>query len=67
MINYTGGYFQTAEKSYSNQISKLTDKIKKAETSVERYRERLEAKFASMDLLISKIQNQYSSFLSGGI
>ena len=37
------------------------------ETSVERYRERLEAKFASMDLLISKIQNQYSSFLSGGI
>ena len=67
MISFSSGYFQTAEKSYNNQISKITEKIKKAETAVERYRERLEAKFASMDLLISKIQNQYSSFLSGGI
>ncbi len=58
------GYFASADKSYSNQISKLDDKITKAQKSVERYRERLEAKFASMDLLIANIQNQYSSFLS---
>ena len=64
-LTYSSGYFQTAEKSYNNQISKLTNQIKKAETAAERYRERLEAKFASMDLLISKIQNQYSSFLTG--
>lgn len=58
------GYFASAEKSYSSEISKLDNKIKKAQESVARYRERLEAKFASMDLLIANIQNQYSSFLS---
>ena len=30
---------------------------------VERYKARLEAKFSAMDLLIAKMQNQYSSFL----
>ena len=57
------GYFSSAEKSYNTQIQRLDNKIKKANEAVERYRERLEAKFASMDLLISNMQNQYSSFL----
>ena len=59
----TTGYFTSAERSYNNQISRLDDKIEKAQKAVERYKEQLEAKFASMDLLISKMQNQYSSFL----
>ena len=59
----TTGYFSSAERSYSNQISRLDSKIEKAQKAVERYKEQLEAKFASMDLLISKMQNQYSSFL----
>ena len=59
------GYFSSAEKSYNTQISRIDNKIKKAKDAVERYRERLEAKFASMDLLISNMQNQYSSFLGG--
>ena len=59
----TTGYFTSAERSYNNQISRLDDKIAKAQKAVERYREQLEAKFSSMDLLISKMQNQYSSFL----
>ena len=63
-ITFSGGYFQSAENSYNKQISRLTDKIKKAESAVEKYRERLERKFSVMDNLISKIQNQYSSFLS---
>ena len=58
------GYFASADKSYASEISRLDTKIKKAQTAVERYQERLEAKFASMDLLIANIQNQYSSFLS---
>ena len=57
------GYFASAERSYNSKISTLDNKIKKAQNAVERYRERLEAKFASMDLLISNMQNQYSSFL----
>ena len=59
----TIGYFTSAERSFNNQISRLDSKIEKAERAVEKYKERLEAKFASMDLLISKMQNQYSSFL----
>ena len=59
----TTGYFTSAERSYNNQISRLDSKIEKAQKAVERYKEQLEAKFASMDLLISKMQNQYSSFL----
>jgi flagellar capping protein FliD len=62
-IDGTMGYFSSAERSYGKQLSRIDDKIQKAKTVVERYRERLEAKFASMDLLISNIQNQYSSFL----
>lgn len=59
------GYFTSAENSYTKEINKLDEKIKKANEAVERYRIRLENKFSAMDLLISKLQNQYSSFLSG--
>ena len=59
----SAGYFASAEKGFNTQISRLDNKIKKAQEAVERYRERLEAKFASMDLLIANMQNQYSSFL----
>lgn len=57
------GYFSSAEKSFNSQISRLDDKINKANAAVERYRSRLETKFQAMDMLISKMQNQYSSFL----
>ena len=62
-ISANSGFFTSAEMSYNKQISNLDNKIEKAKKAVERYRERLEAKFASMDLLISNMQNQYSSFL----
>ncbi len=57
------GYFASAEKSYSKKISNLDDKIDKANKAADRYKVRLEAKFKAMDMLISKFQNQYSSFL----
>lgn len=57
------GYFSSAEKSYNTKISNLDNKIKKTQSSVERYKERLESKFSSMDMLIANLQNQYSSFL----
>lgn len=57
------GYFASAEKSYSSKIKRLDDKITKTQKSVEKYKERLESKFASMDLLIANMQNQYSTFL----
>ena len=57
------GYFDSANTSYNNQISRLDDKIEKAQKAVERYKLRLEAKFSAMDQLIARIQNQYSNFL----
>ena len=60
------GYFSTAEASMTKKITNFNNKIDKANAAVESYKARLEAKFSSMDLLISKMQNQYSSFLSGG-
>ena len=62
-LKYASGYFSSAEKSYNNQIQRLNAKIEKEQKAVERYKERLEAKFASMDLLISQMQSQFSSFL----
>lgn len=59
-----GGYFTSAEKSYSDQIRKINEKITKANKSVETYKSQLEAKFKTMDMLISKMNQQYSSFLS---
>ena len=57
------GYFASAETSYKTQIQRLNDKITRANMAVESYKARLEKKFQSMDLLISQIQKQYSSFL----
>ena len=60
----TSGYFASAENSLKTQAQKLNDKITRANAAVESYKARLEKKFQSMDLLISQIQDQYSSFLS---
>ena len=64
-LTSASGYFSSADKSFNSQISRMDNKIKKAQEAVERYKARLETKFSAMDLLISKIQNQYSSFLGG--
>ncbi len=58
------GYFDSADKSYADEIERYDTKIERANKAVERYRARLEAKFQSMDMLIANMQNQYSSFLS---
>ena len=57
------GYFESANRSYQKEISRIDKKIERANKEVERYKARLEAKFSAMDLLIAKMQNQYSSFL----
>ena len=57
------GYFSSAERSYQNQIQRIDRKIESTQKQVDRYRIRLEKKFQAMDLVISKMQNQYSSFL----
>lgn len=58
------GYFSSAERSYNTKVSKLDTKIKRQNAYVERYKTQLESKFKYMDMIISKMQNQYSSFLA---
>lgn len=58
------GFFSATENSYNKQIERLNSKIEKTQRSVDSYSARLERKFQAMDLLISNIQKQYSSFLS---
>ena len=56
-------YYTSQSKAYRNQIQTLTEKVKKETQSLQRYKEQLEAKFSSMDMLIAQMQQQYSSFL----
>ena len=58
------GYFAITDKSYDKKISTLDTKIERQQKALEKYRLQLESKFSSMDMLISKIQQQYSSFLT---
>ena len=58
------GYFATAEASYDREVKDIENKIEKQKKALERYRAQLEAKFASMDILIANMQQQYSSFLT---
>ena len=57
------GYFSSAENSYTKQISRLDAKIEKANAAVATYKSRLEQKFQYMDMMISKMQEQFSTFL----
>ncbi len=57
------GYFSIADEAYAREIKKIDNKIVKGTEAIEKYRARLNKKFNSMDMLISNMQNQYSSFL----
>ena len=45
------------------QVERMDAKIEKANLAVAKYKARLEQKFQFMDMTISKMQNQFSSFL----
>ena len=57
------GYFDNQNNSYIKQIQQINERISKENRATSRYQEILESKFSAMDLLISQMQQQYSSFL----
>ncbi len=61
------GYFDSAETSYKKKASNFETKISKANVTIERYRSQLEKKFSSMDMVIAKMQQQYSSYLGTSV
>lgn len=64
VLGAVSGYFDSTSATYNKEITSLNDKIKKANTYVARYREQLEKKFSAMDMMIAKMQQQYTSFLN---
>jgi len=59
------GFFDVKQSTIDSDIKKMEDKIKKQTAKVATYRSQLEDKFSNMELMISKMQQNYSSFLAG--
>ncbi len=58
------GYFDVKTSTLDSDISNMEKKITKQQTSVDNYKSQLEDKFYKMELAISQMQQNYSSFLS---
>ena len=61
-VESAGGYFERTEESFDRQIIRLDNKIAKGNDAIEKYRERLEKKYMSMNILNSNIQTQYQVY-----
>ena len=59
------GFFDVKNGTLDSDITKMESKIKKQNSKIETYRTQLEDKFANMELIISQMQQNYSSFLAG--
>ena len=59
----TTGYFSSAENSFNTQISRLDKQIERQTVAVANYKSRLESKFQYMEMMIGKMQEQFSTFL----
>ena len=59
------GFFDVKQKTLDNDITSKEDKIKRQNNSIATYRAQLEDKFANMELMIAKMQQNYSNFLTG--
>lgn len=58
------GFFDVKTTTLDSNINKMETKIKKQTADVTTYKTQLEKKFSAMELTISKMQQNYSSFLS---
>ncbi len=63
-LDPTNGMFAIKSESVSRLISTQEDRITRAYASLESYETQLTKKFQYMDEMISKLQQQYSSFIS---
>ena len=63
-LTASNGYFDIKTSSIDSDIKRMEEKITKQQTSIINYRAQLERKFSNMELMISKMQQNYSNFLS---
>ena len=59
------GFFDVKQSTLDSDIKKMEDKITKQQKKISTYQAQLEKKFSNMELIISKMQQNYSSFLAG--
>ena len=59
------GFFDVKQSTIDSDIKKMEEKIVKQNSKIDTYRKQLEDKFANMELIISQMQQNYSSFLAG--
>ena len=64
-LKATVGFFDVKQSTLDSNITKTEEKITKQNQKIETYRSQLEDRFANMELLISQMQQNYSSFLAG--
>ena len=58
------GFFDVKTTTLDSDIKKMEEKITKQTANIATYKSQLEKKFSAMELTISKMQQNYSSFLS---
>ena len=56
----SSGFFATRNAMYGNQLNRFDSLITSAQSRISNYRSSLETKFASMEKLITSLQNAYS-------
>ena len=56
------GYFERTEDSIDKQLDRVEAKIVKGNAAIEKYREKLEKKYMSMNILNGNIQTQYQVY-----
>ena len=58
------GFFDVKQSSLDKDITKQEDKISRQQSKISTYKTQLENKFSNMELVISQMQQNYSSFLA---
>lgn len=64
-LKAVSGYFDVKQSTLDSNITKAQEKVKKQQEKISTYKAQLEKKFSAMETLISKMQQNYNSFLGG--
>ena len=63
-LKAVSGFFDVKQATLDSDIKRSQEKITRQQDKISAYKTQLEKKFSNMELLISQMQQNYSSFLS---
>jgi len=64
-LKAVSGFFDIKTTTIDSEIKKINEKITKKNSNISAYKAQLEKKFKAMENMIAKMQQNYSSYLSG--